>query len=306
MRTPIMKSRIVFCCLFVLLGSCTLTAIQAEVGASLSEPGGGRGSAGSYILGAILDDIDPVTYKLWLRSNPDTSTRFVLNDNGYDNGDGRPSLLVTGAPRTQLVAWARNSAQGYDVVLSRFEAAGWTTPEVLAGNTTLDELDPSLVLDPATGDIHMFYWVNDTTPRVMHRQTDSTLSSWSTPVQVSSPAGAACRPGGIFHNGVLRVAYEVHDYGFNQTPRQVVVARQDASSWIPEVVAISYQTDTLRPELHSHNGVMWVDWIDRDDAAAWTRMDGEGSWEPVAEENYSGLEELEFHVRGAIRALMIN
>jgi hypothetical protein len=105
---------------------------------------------------------------------------------------------------------------------------------------------------------------------------------------------------------VLRVAYEVHDYGFNQTPRQVVVAQRDASSWTPWVVAISYQTDTIRPELHSHNGVLWADWIDRDDAAAWTRMDQQGVWEPVAEEGFSGLEELEFHVRGAIRVQAIN
>jgi hypothetical protein len=292
--------------MLVLACSITVHPALAEVSANIRTGSSDPTRADLSILGHILDDPDPFSLDFWIRYNPDTSTRFVLNDQGDFNKDGRPTTLVTGVPRTQLVAWARNSAQGYDVVVSRFEATGWTTPEVLTGSTTLDELDPSLVLDPVTGDVHLFYWVNDVTPRVMHSQTDSTLSSWSTPVQVSSPADAACRPGGAFHSGVLRVAYEVHDYGFNQTPRQVVVAQRDASSWTPEVVAISYQDNALRPELHSHNGVMWVDWIDRDDGAAWTRMDQQGVWEPVAEEGFSGLEEQEFHVRGAIRVQAIN
>lgn len=290
--------------LFSLL-TLTFQSSRAEVGATIPDAGSEPTIADLNILQYIVDDADPITGTAWLRHNADTPTRFVLNDAGYLNNDGRPTILTAGSPRRQLVAWSRNSAQGYDVVLSRFEAGGWTTPEVLAGDPSLDELDPALVLDSATGNVHLFYWENGATPRVMHRWTDPSLASWSTPEQVSAPGEIACRPGGVFHNGILRVAYELHDYGFSQTPRQVVVARQDGSSWTPEVVAISQQPGELRPELHSHNGVLWIDWIDSDLDAAWTRMDGQGVWEPIQYEPYANLEEREFHVRGAIRSKAI-
>ncbi len=281
-------------------------SLWAEVGAVIPDAGSDPTIADINILLHIIDSPDPVTGNIWVRYNADSSTRFILNDAGYLNNDGRPAILAAGSPRRQLAAWSRNSAQGYDVVLSRFEAGGWTTPEPLADDPNLDEMDPALVMDPATGNVHLFYWENGATPRVMHRWTDPSLSSWSVPEQVSAAGEAACRPGAAFHNGILRVAYELHDYGYGQTPRQVVVARQDGSSWTPEVVAISQQPGELRPELHSHNGVLWIDWIDSDFDAAWTRMDAQGVWEPIQYEPYADLEEREFHVRGAIRSKAIH
>jgi hypothetical protein len=284
----------------ILLLLASTTASMAEVGASFPT-GGGSGIDDIYILGAILEDVDPVN-GIWRRYNPDSSTRAVLNPEGEINGDGAPSMLVTSAPRIPLVAWSRNSAQGYDVVLSRFVSGAWTTPEVLAGSLD-DELDPVLVLDPDTGDVHLFYWVDEATPKVMHRQADPALVAWSSPVQVSDPADAACRPAGVFHDGVLRVAYEVHDYGFNQTPRQVVLARWDGAAWIQEVMAISSFDDRMDPRVHSHNGTLWIDWIDDTGEAAWTRWSPTTGWDPLQYEPFNGTEERDYHVRGAIRML---
>ncbi|MBD3866924.1 MAG: exo-alpha-sialidase [Acidobacteria bacterium] len=275
--------------------------VLAEVGSTIPT-GGSSGMADIYILSQILEDPDPVT--IWRRFNPDGPNRVVLNPDGEINGDGAPSMLVTSAPRIPLVAWSRNSAQGYDVVLSRFESGAWTTPEVLAGSLD-DELDPALVLDPDTGDVHLFYWVDGSTPKVMHRQTDAALVVWSSAVQVSAASDASCRPAGVFHDGVLRVVYEVHDYGFNQTPRQVVLASWDGAAWIPEIMAISTYDDRMDPQVHSHNGTLWIDWIDDTGEAAWTGWNPATGWEPLQYETFNGQEEREFHVRGAIRALAI-
>jgi len=278
-------------------------AVQAEVGASI--PGGGSGSGlnNLYILSHITEDPHPILDS-WQRFNPDSPTRVVLNPDGTVNGDGEPSILMTLTPRIPLVAWARNSAQGYDVVLSRFQNGAWSTPEVLAG-TLEDEMDPSLVLDPDTGEVHLFYWIDGATPKVMHRQTDPTLTSWSAEVQVSAASIASCRPAGAYHDGVLHVVYELHDYGYNQTPRQVVLAQWDGAAWIPEVVAISTIDDRLEPRVHSHNGTLWIGWIDAAGDAAWTRRSPSSGWEPLQYEPFYGLEEREFHVRGAIRAQAI-
>ena len=292
-----MLKRILTCLIFLLLSA---PPVPAEVGSTIPD-GGTSGMADIYILSQILEDPDPVT-RVWRQFNPNGPNRSVLNPEGEINGDGIPSVLVTSTPHIPLVAWSRNSVQGFDVVLSRFESGAWTTPEVLAGSLD-DELDPALVLDPDTGDVHLFYWVDGSTPKVMHRKADPALVSWTAAVQVSDPAEASCRPAGVFHDGVLRVVYEVHDYGFNQTPRQVVLSRWDGAAWIPEVMAISSYDDRMDPRVHSHNGTLWIDWIDDVGEAAWTRWSPTAGWDPLQYEPFSDPVEREFHVRGAIRML---
>ena len=278
-------------------------SVLAEVSATLPDGDLGGVTGGISILSHITEDPHPIL-DFWQRYNPDSPTRVVLNPDGTANGDGEPSILMTLSPRVALVAWSRNSAEGYDVVLSRFENGVWSTPELLAGGVD-NEMDPYLVLDPDTGDVHLFYWVDGANPKVMHRQADPAVTSWSSAEQVSVPSNVACRPAAAFHEGVLRVAYEVHDYGYNQTPRQVVLARKDGPVWTREVVAISAIDDRMVPIVHSHHGKLWVDWIDSSGESAWIRWDPATGWESQQYEEYSDLEEREFHVRGANRALAI-
>jgi hypothetical protein len=291
-------------CLFALaamsMSVFLVLPVVAEVGVTtrVSSPENDPGAL--YIFGSIEEDGDPIDLS-WLRYSGSSSTRFVLNEQGYANQDGAPSMMIAGTPRQSIVVWSRNSVQGYDVVLSRFETGAWTTPDLLAGNAALDELDPALVLDPASGDVHMFYWENDATPRVMHRWTDSSLTNWSAAEQVSAPGEAACRPAGVFHDGVLQVSYEVHDYGFNQTPRQVVVAVKTGAVWTPEVVAISNFAGKLAPQVHSHTGRLWIDWNDSDSEVSWTRRNELGAWEQLRYVTYLNLEARDYHVRGAVR-----
>lgn len=290
--------------LFALAASLTFLLLAqpaiAEIGVTLQSSGAEDNPGLPYIFGSIHEDGDPID-QLWRRYNTDSLTRSVLNDQGYANQDGPPSILIAGTPRRSIVAWSRNSPDGYDVVLSKFDNGAWTTPDLLAGNTAFDELDPALVLDPATGDVHMFYWENGGTPRVMHRWTDSSLTNWSAAEQVSAPGEAACRPAGVFHDGVLQVSYEVHDYGFNQTPRQVVVAVKTGTVWTPEVVAISNWSGVLAPQVHSHNGRLWIDWNDSDSEVSWTRRNELGAWEQLRYVFYPSLEARDYHVRGAVR-----
>jgi hypothetical protein len=263
---------------------------RAEVGAT---PDGRN----PYIILGIGDESEPIGMS-WLRYRPDSSGRIALNEQGFANGDGSPSILSNPFSGMPIVAWARNSGTGYDVVISFVVNGAWSVPEVLAGSPA-DELDPQLVLDPTSGDVHLLFWVNDGSPRVLHRQAPVDLSSWSDPVQVSGPGQTACRPGGTFHDGVLHVAYEVHDWGFQQSPRQIVLSKRVQGEFVAEFVAITHYGGDPRPQAHSYGGRLWVDWID--DEIAWIRKDPSGHWESLRYEPYQGVEQRDFRVRPGIR-----
>jgi len=256
----------------------------------------------SYVL-EIVDDPTPIT-TIWRRVSPVDAIRFVLNPEGEQNGDGGPSIVADANTGLVAAAWARNSASGFDVVLSRFVNDAWTAPQVVAASSA-NELDPQLVLDP-NGSIHVFYWVDGATPQVFHSVAPSDLSSWSTPAVVSQSGVAACRPAGAFYNGVLRVAYEVHNFGSGNTPREVVLARFENGAFTPEVVAMTNNLGDVRPQVHSHAGHIWVDWVDYETTGgsgelAWTRLNAQGQWQTIQFEPFANREERDYLVRGGAR-----
>jgi hypothetical protein len=275
-------------------------SVRAEVGMLLdhraNEP-----ARGPYLF-SIIDDSDPVV-GVWATVSRDHPHRVPLNPEGDVHGDGPPSVLTDRDSGSTLVAWARGSEAGFDVVLSRFENGEWGEAELLAG-TPADELDPQLVAGPA-GEIHLLYGFDDGLSRtILHRQTLSHQDSWSAPVPVSRAGELASRPSGVFFDGSLHVTYEV-DTG-DGGPREVVLARKEAGSFIVEVLASSYNTGALWPRAHSRSGRFWVDWIDGAAAdvthgeMAWLRRSATGVWEVIRYEPFDGEEEREFHVRGRI------
>lgn len=256
--------------------------------------------SGPYELRSIIEDGDPVGI-VWRVYSDSLDTRYVLNPEGENNGDGDPSLAFSSAGDLPMAAWARNSPGGYDVVLSRFAGGAWTDPVVLAAGATLAEpADPALVLDPSDGSVHLLYWADDSWPRVMYRHAPADLSSWSEPVQVSQPGELAVRPSGAFHGGLLHVAYETHTGQLGGAPRQIVLAVEDGGGFTTDVIATTDHAGPNRPQVHGRGDVLWVDWIDADGEMTWTRRQGEAPWEPIEVQGFSTAEERDFHVRGAI------
>jgi len=255
---------------------------------------------GPYELRSIIEDGDPVGI-VWRVHTVDFDTKIVLNPDGETNGDGDPSLAFNLMGDVPMVAWARNSPGGYDVVLSRFADGAWTEPVILAEDATLAEpADPVLVIDPSDGSVHLLYWTDDSWPRVMERHAPADLSSWSDPVQVSQPGELAVRPSGAFDGGLLHVVYEAHTGQLGGTPRQIVLAVEDGVGFATEVIATTNHDDPNRPQVHGCGDVLWVDWIDADGEMTWTRRQQPGPWEPIEVEAFSTTEDRDFHVRGAI------
>jgi hypothetical protein len=260
-------------------------------------PSASAGSTNPYVL-SIIDDGDPIPMG-WRLISPNAGLGIPLNANGDVNGDGPPAILFNPTNSLVMVAWARNSAAGFDIVLSIFEGGTWSEPQVLAGSPE-DELDPSLFLEP-DGTVHLVYWVNGTMRRVMHRQAPADLSLWSQPEQVSQAGEQACRGAGVFFNGLLRVAYEVHNFGFGQTPRQIVLAHKEETGFVPDVMAMTNYAGEARPEPHAHAGRLWLDWIDAPGEVAWVSLDAQSHWGPLRYESFNGAIERELLVRRAIR-----
>jgi hypothetical protein len=250
--------------------------------------------------GIIVDDPDPVG-SIWARFHTDTERLRVLNEDGVANADGQPSLLLNPGNRMAVVAWSKNSPSGYDIVVSFFSDGGWIEPVTLAG-APADELDPFLVNDPATGAVHLLYWVDDSQPRVMHRQAPADLSTWSAPVQVSPLGEVACRPSAVFHQGQLQVAFESHGSAYGSVPRQITLATESGGAYTFEVLATTVHEDPNWPQIHSANDRLWVDWIDDVEDMTWTRQQGQGPWEPVETQLFATPEERDYHVRGEIKA----
>ena len=250
---------------------------------------------------AIGNDPDPIN-TVWHRYSALGSGNVVLNPEGEANGDGDPSILSDPAHGWFVATWSRNSVSGFDVVVSRFANGAWTTPQVVVDEAA-NALDPQLVVD-AAGVVHLFYWHDGASPQVLElRSTD--LDTWTAPTVVSQPGEVACRPSGAVHQSVLRVAYEVHEFGYGNSPRKVVLARYDGGAFVTEVVAMTNNLGTVSPQVHSHAGRLWVDWVDAENRSAgelaWTRLDGAGHWEPIHYLSFGTYAEREYFARGTIR-----
>ena len=252
-----------------------------------------------YVLAQITDDSDPWG-GAWKRLTYDFS-RAVLNPEGFTNGDGTPSLELLPDGRV-LVAWARNSAQGYDVVASVHTAAGWSPVQVIADSPD-GEVDPALAVEP-NGTVHVVYTVLEQQgqeSRVVYRQAPPNLAAWSAELPVSAPGELARRPSAAWDGQTLRVAYEIDTFGPGQTPRSIAAARLDAGAFEGEVVTVSSFVGDLAPRIHCTSTRVWLDWTDADHEVAWTRLDPQGTWESFRYVSYQTPPHQEFQVRPGLR-----
>jgi hypothetical protein len=278
--------------------------VAAEVGV-VFDPGQGSSAESLYELVSIIEDADPVGIH-WRPYATSAPNRVLLNIDGETNGDGRPSSLYNKFSHLPMVAWAKSTASGFDVVISHFANGVWSSPLVLCedATTTLDA-EPYLVMNPADGSVHLLYWMDQNSPRIMHRQAPADLSSWSAPVQISDIGDVALRPAGVFHQGGLTVTYEAHAGQAGGTPRYIMLATEDGGSYSSEVLANTDHDKPNRPRVHSARGRLWVDWIDAEGEMTWTSRLIPDPWGPIEPKPFSSNEERDYHVRGEIESLAL-
>ena len=122
-------------------------SVGAEVGVPVDTELSSKG--GLYQILMLSDDPDPYL-GFWVDVTAShTPSRIALNTDGDVNGDGPPSVLMNPFSGLPTVAWARNSASGFDVVVSHFAAGAWSAPEVVAGGTGYSQGDQLTVVGGA-------------------------------------------------------------------------------------------------------------------------------------------------------------
>lgn len=282
---------------------CSTLTVHAEVGVMIDPSGPTSTVSAQFILQTIVDDSEPVGI-VWARFNGDTEVRKVLNDQGYANGDGNPSMIINAFSGKAVAVWARNSPSGYDIVLSRLENDVWSAQQVVA-DSAVDLLDPYLISDPSDGTHHLVYWERGTVARVMYSSAPADLSAWSTPVQVSGISEIACRPSAVLHGGELNVVYENHHNGLDTAPRQIVWSLEDQGIFTTQTLAMTYYADSNWPRINARDGELWIEWIDAETAFDWIKMTSPGVWGSLLSEPFQTNEEKQFHVRGTIKSLAI-
>ena len=241
-------------------------------------------------LTSVVDDPDPTP-----KRRPVTDhERVVL----YGQIEGTPSTLYTPLTRRPVAAWARKSATGFDVVVSRYHRGVWSAPVAVAASAA-DERDPQLVQDPGDGSVHLVYWIDGDAPVVVHQWAPADLSRWSAPELVSAPVERAVRPAACFHDGALRVAYESLGPAGGGDSRMIVLATRVGPGFTSEVVATTAHPAPSWPQVHSRGGRMWVDWIDAGGQMTWRAGRPDGGWEPLGREPFTNVQDREL-ARGRI------
>ena len=291
--------------LVLAVGLALAGVARAEVGEPFGDPQTGARQRGLLI--SIIGDAPDPFPQIWTRITPPESGESPLNPNGSDNGDGVPSIVQHPVTGEFLAAWARNSAAGHDIVLSRFHDGAWSDPVIVAGGAG-DQVDPWLAVAP-DGGVHLVYATDEPAHAVWYTTAPSDLSLWTPALRVSEATVAATRPSVVFHEGSPHVVYEAHDLGFGSAPRSIVMSRLEGSGFVREVVAVTANLEAADPRIGVHSGVMWIDWVDAVHATgagelAWVRLDGQG-FESPHYVPFVDIFDREFHVRPGVRLLVL-
>jgi hypothetical protein len=99
--------------------------------------------------------------------------------------------------------------------------------------------------------------------------------------------------------------YETHTSQLGGTPRQIVLAWEEAGGFSSEVVATTSHDGPNRPQVHSANGMIWIEWIEAEGEMRWTRRQLPDPWDPLELEPFVTAEQRDYHVRGAIKGRVL-
>ena len=169
-----MRAKTLLSCL-VLLGVSGLFVAKAEVSARLDEEGQYAG---------MIVRISTTPRKIWT-SPIATINRRPLNPNGDLMGDLAPTIVEN--PRNQnypTAIWSHPNGPDYDLVFSRWTAAGWAPLQFVQNDNLINDLEPRLSFN-STGRPYLVWWSDEGGTGAVYFSM-FLETRWMTPVRVSS------------------------------------------------------------------------------------------------------------------------
>lgn len=222
-----------------------------------------------------------------------------------------PQIPTSGSPqstetavdvpgRRALVTWTDRNGGVYRAALAPVDDQGFLTPSWMSAPSAVDPR-PSAAFLP-DGTVVVVYVESDgSQTRAYQRRAAPPSGVWGPPEAVSLAGEEVASAHVTAHAGIAHIVYERR---IGPTT-EIVHATSNGSGFDREVAATSAGTGMTQPQIHSHAGVLWIDWIDATaptgtGEVAWKRQGG-GVWGSAHYEPFDSAFDREYHVRPGIR-----
>lgn len=218
-----------------------------------------------------------------------------------DSAPNGPEVAIDPASGRTVVGWREPVSAGFDVVLVSANALGWGQPfRVAAGGPSGSA--PSAVFMPDGSLTILYVGDSGSQPRVFSRTASPPDWYWSPPQPVSTEGEQVSGVHATTHAGQLHVVYARRE----GPATSLVHATPNGAGYDRSVIATSSFAGDTAPRIHTHAGVLWIDWVDAEAPTgagelAWKRRGTGSAWEPTRYEAYTSPFQRDYHVRPGIR-----
>lgn len=247
----------------------------------------------------IADGPDPVDNinQLYVKTGPALSLPPMWPDSSFSSTD--TAVDVPGGHAAMV--WSEHRAGAYRVAIAPITDDGWAAASWMSGPSVVDPR-PSAAFLP-DGSILLVYVLDDGTQSRAYRRSASPPSGiWTEPEAISLPGEDVTSVHVGVHDGAVHVVYARRD----GSTTSIIHATSTGSGLDREVVAVSSFAGDTWPQIHSHAGALWIDWVDAEAPTgagelAWKRRGAGSDWEPTQYEAYVSPFDREYHVRPGVR-----
>ena len=247
----------------------------------------------------IVDAPDPIGNGITLRTKSGGSPNApTYSPNAVPES---PDVAVDPASGRAVAGWLERAGGTYDFVAASANSSGWGAPCRVAG-TGVAASAPAVLFLP-DGRLAVVYVVaSETESRAFVRIASAPEWRFSPPEPVSPSGEVVTHAHATVHEGQLLVVYARRD----GPATSIVQATPSASGFDLEVVAVSSFAGSTQPQIHSHAGRLWIDWVDAEAPTgagelAWKRRGAGGVWETTRYEATASPFQRDYHVRPGVR-----
>lgn len=251
----------------------------------------------------IVDGPDPIDtiVALYLRSGDSASVPPMSPQGSI----GSPETAVDVPGGRALVLWSERVGNAFRVALAPAGDDGFLSGSWLSAPNPVDPRPSATFLPDGTAWL-VYLAAESSQTRAFRRVASATTGIWGESEAISLPGEQVGSAHVTEHGGRPHVVYARVD----GPATSIVHATHDGTAWIHEVVATSAFAGEVRPQIHSHAGVLWIDWVDAQAPTGagelgWKRREAAGSWEPTRYVGFDTPFDRDYHDRPGIRLLAI-
>ncbi|HEX6851037.1 MAG TPA: hypothetical protein VF139_06485 [Candidatus Polarisedimenticolaceae bacterium] len=245
----------------------------------------------------IVDAPDPIGNGLTLRNTSgDRSDAPTYHPESVPRA---PDVAVDPLTGGAVVGWLERVGETDDLVVASANASGWGAPcRVARGAASA----PSVAFAPDGSVVAIYVLVSGAQTQAFARTASAPDWRWSLPEPVSLPGEQVSHVNAVIHAGQLHIVYSRRD----GPATSLVHATPNAAGYDRSVVATSSFAGGALPQIHSHAGVLWIDWVDAEAPTgagelAWKRRDAPSTWGATRYEPYASPFDRDYHVRPGLR-----